>query len=503
MKRKKLEKKLAKRRAALRVLTQHLHQAELLNQHYAMWLHEMRSPLLVLQQGLVEIKPNQLSPDHQAWWSMVETAAQQLNQNINDLLSLSQLKNHAILLQNQPFDLTAILQSLHSMAKILLGDKPIDLVFDVPKSPIWLQGDAFRLTQVLSNLLTNAIKFTASGQVKLTLHQKHNNEYIFSLADTGCGLTVQQQQKLFQPFQQFLQTSSAVQAGTGLGLFIVHSLVEAMHGSIEVESILGKGSQFSVTLSFSPAQMPSQVEVANNEVDLAVVEPIRLLLADDADLSRQFVMNLLADQPVEIVEVVDGAQALNALQKMAFDYALLDRFMPGFSGEQVCQQIRQLQMDGAQEKLKAVYLVSAEQVVNADLNHCFDSVLVKPLDKKQLLRLLNLKQPVSAKKTEKIFCKKIIHGKIPHELNGMLPQFILEVEQILSDLHRVLTSTDQSDVGDLVHRLKGSFMLFQLSDMTQLVEDLQQLIPNESTQTILAQLDKIGEQFTIFKSSCA
>lgn len=502
MKRKKLEKKLAKRRAALRVLTQHLHQAELLNQRYAMWLHEMRSPLLVLQQGLVEIKPSQLSTNHQAWWSMVESAAQQLNQNINDLLSLSQLKNHAILLQNQPFDLTAILQSLHTMAKVLLGDKPIELVFDVPKSPIWLQGDAFRLSQVLSNLLTNAIKFTDSGRITLTLDQKENSEFVFKVADSGCGLTAQQQKELFQPFQQFLQVSSGVQAGTGLGLFIVHSLVEAMHGYIEVESILGKGSQFSVTLSFSSAPMPSQVKVVNNEVDLAV-EPIRLLLADDSDLSRQFVMSLLADQPVEIVEVVDGAQALNALQKMAFDYVLLDRFMPGFSGERVCQQIRQLQMDGAQEKLKAVYLVSAEQAVNSDLNHCFDSVLVKPLDKKQLLRLLNLKQPLSAKKTEKIFCKKIIHGKIPHELNGMLPQFILEVEQILSDLHRVLTSTDQSDVGDLIHRLKGSFMLFQLSDMTRLVEDLQQLIPNESTQTILAQLDKIGEQFSIFKSSCA
>lgn len=502
MKRKKLEKKLAKYRAAARDLTLHLHQAELLNQHYAMWLHEMRSPLLVLQQGLAEIKPNQLDTDHQAWWSMVELSAQQLNQNINDLLSLSQLKNHAVLLQNQPFDLTEILQALYSMAKILLGDKPIELVFDVPKKPIWLQGDAFRLTQVLSNLLTNAIKFTAMGQVKFTLHQKQNNEYVFTVVDTGCGLTEQQKKKLFQPFQQFLQASSGVQAGTGLGLFIVHSIVEAMHGRIEVESTLGRGSQFSVTLAFNSAQIPKQVEFTNNDVELAG-ESIQLLLADDSALSRQFLVNLLADQPVEIVEATDGVQALSSLQRMTFDYVLLDRFMPGFDGEQVCQQIRQLQMNGAQAKLKAVYLVSAEQVVDSDLSHCFDSVLVKPLDKKQLLRLLNLKQPLNAKKTEKIFCKKIIHGKIPHELNGMLPQFILEVEQILSDLHRVLTSSDQSDVEDLIHRLKGSFMLFQLSDMTQLVEDLQQLIPNESTQTILAQLDKIGEQFSIFKSSFA
>lgn len=502
MKRKKLEKKLAKRRAAVRDLTRHLHQAELLNQHYAMWLHEMRSPLLVLQQGLTEIKPSHLNTEHQAWWAMIESAAQQLNQNINDLLSLSQLKNHTILLQNQPFDLTAILQTLHSMAKVLLGDKPIELVFDVPKKPIWLQGDAFRVTQVLSNLLTNAIKFTETGQVKFTLHQKQNNEYVFSVVDTGCGLTEQQQRKLFQPFQQFLQMSSGVQAGTGLGLFIVHNLVEAMHGHIEVESILGKGSEFSVTLAFNSAQMPGQVEVTQKDVELPA-EFIRLLLADDSVLSRQVVMSLLADQPVEIIEVTDGVQALNALQRMMFDYVLLDRFMPAFNGEQVCQKIRQLQMDGLQAKLKAVYLVSAEQVVNSDLSHCFDSVLIKPLDKNQLLRLLNLKQPLSAKKAEKVFCKKIIHGKIPHELNGMLPQFILEVEQILSDLHRVLTSSDQSDVGDLIHRLKGSLMLFQLNDMTQLVEDLQQLIPNESTQTLLAQLDKIGEQFSIFKSSCA
>lgn len=509
MKRKKLLKKCEKQAKQNQRLAQQLAESQALNQFYAMWTHELRSPLSVVESTLAELNPktqqlNQASGDYQAWW-LLETAVQQMSMSVNDLLGLAQVSHQRLTIQTQPFDLQVVLRELEAMSVRLIGKKPIELLVGLPQEPVWLNGDAFRLKQVLLNLLANAVKFAQQGQVRLKWKVEAEGVE-FCVEDSGPGLSALEVNALFKPFSQLVQTQAGETIGSGLGLFIVDSLVVAMQGHVQAESEQGQGTRFTVRLPLLPVQTAS-LEKLNQTVSSPQISErksakIRVLLADDSELSRSLLMNQLSQFDIEWIEAGDGEQAWHLLQTTEFDYVVLDRFMPKFDGEQLCQKIRQLQMTGQQVNLRGLILISAETAVANQLNPCFDSCLIKPVDPLQLIKRFGLSIGPQSENPKKDSCKKFIHDKIPSDLTGMLPKFIKEVEYLLGELEQCLQASQYGNCRDWTHRLKGSFMLFQQDAWLVDIEKLETAIQQESAQDALERLHKIRSQVLKLQAAC-
>ena len=500
MKHKKLLNKLNKRKSENQRLKKRLKQSQALNRIYAMWAHEMRSPLLALQSSLDQMETVE---NHQAWW-MAKQAVTLMEQGLNDLLNVGQIEADRLVIQSQTFSLEELCQELDAFANTLLKDKSVEWRRQEQNSDVLLQGDPYRLKQVLVNLISNAIKFTRHGYVSLLI-QRQEEGWCFSVEDTGEGMDSEKMDQLFQPYTQFLQNSSQTQAGSGLGLSIVKYMVDAMGGQIHVESEKAKGSRFEVCLPLVQAQTensnPDQTmqDVSSIATDSGA---LNILIADDSELSRRVFRDLFSDQNVLVVEAENGQQALDQLNSQEFDYVFLDYFMPEQDGESVCRQLRAMQMRGQQSALKMVVLVSAEPVKASDLNPCFDLTLIKPISQKALFKLMNLPLNRVYKKFKKSGCKKIIHGKMPNELTHLLPKFIREVSQHLSDIEQAVATQDNVDFHAITHQLKGSFMLFQLSEMAEQVDLLNGYIADHQTDEVMRLLSELREQVQAL-SECA
>lgn len=496
MKRKKSVKKLAKLEKKYQQLAEQLESANQLNQYYAMWAHEMRTPLWAIQSGLSSLKPSLAGLANNQAWLQLECASSQLVFAVDDLLSLSQLQAGRLRVNPQAFDLSDLVNQVESMVRPLVEQAGLqfELVWDT-QSHVGLMGDAFRIKQVLLNLLSNAIKYSQQG--KVTLNVGYSNEQLqFRVTDTGCGMDSSALKQLFKPFETFIAPALPTQASSGLGLFMVGQLVSVMQGKIDVNSSVGKGTVFNLSLPMSSTSLedlsrrPSQAEIK--------AQKVRVLIADDSALSRQAIIRYLNPREVEWVEAEDGEQALAFLEQHTFDYLFLDQFMPKIEGRELCQQIRQRQRDGLCSSLKGVYLISGEPALLEDLNPCFDYAFVKPLDEKQLRRVLNL--PIkhnlvrNAQKSKKSNCKNFIHDKIPSELIGMLPKLVKEVDQVLCDLEQDVNSVNLEDLTASLHKLKGSFMLFQLTGFVQQVDQLAKLMNSQQYQQAATLMQQMREE---------
>lgn len=505
MKRKKLLKKWAKQTKKNQRLIKELADAKALNQFYAIWTHELRSPLSVAEVTLAELKTHHLvqnnhASDHQAWW-LLESAMQQVSMSVNDLLGLAQVANQRLIIQRQPFNLQSVLHELEAMSLKLLGDKAIKLVFQPVDADVWLNGDAFRLKQILLNLLANAIKFTQQGQVALNW-QPDSKGVRFQVQDTGPGLSASQQAHLFKPFHQLLQSQAGETIGSGLGLFIVQSLVRAMQGQLQLESEVGKGTRFTVHLPWLEGGENANQATSLTQDKVSEASQIRVLLADDSALSRRLLINQLTHPNIDWVEAEDGEQALHLLQNQTFDYVILDSFMPKLNGDQLCQNIRQFQMDGQQVNLKGLFLISAEPAVLDQLNPCFDYCLIKPVDPVQLIKRFGLSMSPASENPKKDDCKNFIHDKIPSDLTEMLPEFIREVEYLLAELELCLRTSQYETCRDWIHRLKGSCMLFQQNAWLVDIESLETAIQQELPQDALERLHKIRSHVVQLQATC-
>lgn len=499
-------------------LEHELQQAQALNHFYALWAHEMRSPLIALQASLNKLKPSGLSVDvscdHQAWLT-AQSASQLLDRALNDLLSLGQFEAEHLVIQNQVFDLNDVWEHLNGLVTALIGNKPIEWQLQPIQKELLLCGDAFRLQQILINLLSNAVKFTADGQISLSVtppSESNHQAWCFEVADTGEGMTSEQVAQLFQPYRQFIQTKKSNQttASTGLGLVVVKELVDAMAGQVQVWSQPGLGTCIEVCLPWAELAGKDDsgvnkatgktIEASLQKTAESRVKPgvelthIRLLIADDSELSRTLLANQLEDQAVQITMAKDGLEALSLIKEQEFDYLLLDHFMPGLDGESVCRQVRKWQAEGRHPQLKKIILMSAEPLTLTATSRCSDLVLIKPISQKQLFELFKRPSAKLYKKFKKSSCKNFIHGKIPNELTQLIPNFVREIRQDLSEIEQTIATRDSAELDAKAHRLKGSFMLFQLPELAQQVDELVILFKQNNVEQAIEQLNLLRNQ---------
>ncbi|MBF0177172.1 MAG: PAS-domain containing protein [Magnetococcales bacterium] len=339
--------------------------------------HEIRTPMnviigmahLCLQAGLTPKQRNYLEKIH--------SAANSLLHIINDILDFSKVESGKLVMEEVPFRLQEVCNHISSMANVKAGEKGLRLVITMePGAPEIAVGDPLRLVQVLLNLTNNAIKFTDHGQVDITLRRLAStattHQLEFLVQDTGIGLTQEQMDRLFQSFTQADSSTTRKYGGTGLGLAICKRLVELMHGTIHVASTPGQGSTFSFSAPFGQAPpgtickpIFSPPAPSLNDEDKVRLRGARILLAEDNEINRELAKELLEQAGMEVIEAVDGEEALARLHATNFDALLLDLQMPKMDGFQVTQTVR---LDDAFRQLPIIALTA--NAMSGDVERC-------------------------------------------------------------------------------------------------------------------------------------
>jgi signal transduction histidine kinase len=305
--------------------------------------HEMRTPLNSIM-GHAELmeRATDLPPPEVRRARQIRTSSETLSQLIDDVLDFTQIDGGRIEIQHADFDLGSLCRDALMAAQVLAAGKPIEFMLDLPPSiPTARAGDARRLQQVLRQLLSNAVKFTASGTITLTVRDGEAvNEVVFTLEDTGLGIDDEQMQKIFRPFSQVDDSSRRRFGGAGLGLAIAHGLVDAMGGEVGVESRLGRGSKFWFSAPLDPARRdhPPPQTVGLPAVDA----PLRALVVDDHAVNRELAATFMQALGFEVVCVENGRQAVEAVQGSWFDMILMDLHMPVLDGLEATREIRRL-----------------------------------------------------------------------------------------------------------------------------------------------------------------
>ena len=325
-------------------------QAELANAAKSQFLtnmsHEIRTPKHAILDICHLLQETPLAPRQDGFLRAITGSATSLLGIINDILDLSKIEAGMLTIERLEFSLPGLVGELGELFGARIEEKGLEFACRIdPAIPLLLQGDPLRLSQILNNLLANAVKFTRHGLVSLEV--THHSlgcgrvELLFTVRDTGVGTAAEDQALLFQSFQQVDGSTTRLYGGTGLGLSISRQLATLMGGEIRCESTPGFGSGFSFRLPFAvvaKAGLPAAAAAAAPEELRFNAE--RILVVEDNEIIRMLAQEMLEPAGIQVTLAVNGAQALERIREESFDLVLMDGQMPVMDGLSAIRAIR-------------------------------------------------------------------------------------------------------------------------------------------------------------------
>ncbi len=365
--------------------------AELANQSKSIFLanmsHEIRTPMNAVLGMLDVLSTMSLNEQQNDYVITARSSAQHLLALLNDILDLSRLEAGQIEFENAPYSLQQLLRECMRLMRMRANEKNINLTLALAEHlPEWQLGDIVRMRQILLNLLGNAIKFTDKGEVALCV-SSNKDDLIFIIIDTGIGMTPEGLSRLFKRFQQADNKIARHYGGSGLGLEISLTLIELMHGHIDVQSQFGVGSQFTVLIPRVDCNPPPVT--APSPQYAPQTGSLNILAADDNPVNLKVLSAMLNQLGHQVEFAIDGAEALAKVQTNHYDLLLMDGHMPIMDGLEATRQIRRL---GGNYATLPIIALSADALPESQAQFLaagMNDFLAKPILLKTLEHIIN------------------------------------------------------------------------------------------------------------------
>ncbi len=491
-----LELRVKQRTRELEDLTKELEKADQVkSQFLANMSHEIRTPLTAIvghAEAIIhdDIDKNKVKEDIE----VIHGNSLHLLELINDILDLSRIEANKFELEIQPLDLGELIQDLSHTFSAQAQHKQLNFTIEHQLSlPFIIEIDSLRLKQILLNLCANAIKFTESGRVTLTITWQ-NEQLVFTVIDTGIGLSKEHLAQVFEIFRQADNSISRRFGGSGLGLTLSNQLAKLMSGNIAVTSELGKGSRFCLTL---PCQhnIDDKVIVLSDTSHINSHEVLfsgKILLAEDHDDNRRLIARLLTSLGLEVIVASNGKEAVQLYVEHQPKLVLLDIQMPEMDGVEAFKALRSL---GCNQPIYALTANAMSHEVSQYLGLGFTGHLKKPIERKNFIAAIakhftaktldDLRSDPSNITGQQTLNTDDMVNKAEETISQVdLSDLVVEFKATLSNDKRDLVHYDDNNdinaIACLAHRLAGAAQMFGFAELNQAAQELETIIKRES-----------------------
>jgi len=370
--------------------------------------HEIRTPMNAIIGFTKVILKTELNVKQREYLNAIKQSGDALIVLINDILDLAKVDAGKMTFEEIPFKLESSISAMIHLFEAKIEEKNLKLIRNYDKAiPEVLLGDPVRLHQIILNLVSNAVKFTAQGSITISIKLLEEDEQKamieFAVSDTGIGISAGKLESIFENFQQASSGTSRLYGGTGLGLAIVKQLVEAQGGTITVESAIDTGSTFRFSLPFKKTTDSAEADTELLELD-EELKHIKVLVAEDMALNQLLMKTLLDDFGFERDIAANGKIAVEKLAKKDYDIILMDLQMPEMNGFEATEYIRNTM------KLNIPIIALTADVTTVDLAKCkavgMNDYIAKPVDERILYsKIIGLVK----KPAQKMYTKAILH----------------------------------------------------------------------------------------------
>ncbi|HET9825165.1 MAG TPA: ATP-binding protein, partial [Chitinophagaceae bacterium] len=466
--------------------------------------HEIRTPMNAILGFAGLLQKTNVDKNQHEYVRSIRSSAENLLTIINDILDLSRIESGMMHIETLPFNVRELVDSLVTMMTVKAKSRGLYLRTELHEPiPELLKGDAVRLTQILLNLISNALKFTHVGgvMVKLDLLERNAENCLvrFTVSDTGIGIDSEKQKTIFNRFQQAQPETTRRYGGTGLGLAIVKQLVEIQNGTISVVSEPGNGSIFTVILPYQIAGKEEKAVAAPVLVAEPLIQRIKLLVAEDNPMNRKLVQHLLEQWQLDFDIVTNGAEAVEVLRQKGEEYAmiLMDIQMPEMDGYTATEKIRfDLQLNVPIIAMTAHALAGEkEKCIGAGM----DDYISKPIDEQQLYKLIHkYAQALSDNEVTVIdmeYLRSLSKGDKEFEKN-MMKTFTEQIPRELDDLKKAIGARNFKKIGSIAHNMKSTISFLGIHQLTPLLEQIETDSHGKNGIT------RINENFVSVEATC-